>query len=70
MKKKENLQIEVEENQEIEVKVDEKVIKKIEEIETKNKRNLTGLWSLPIIIASIGLFVYHMYTGGLGLILV
>ena len=66
MKKKENLQTEVEENQEIKVKVDEKVIKEIEEIETKNKRRLTGLWSLPIIIASIGLFVFHMYTGWFG----
>jgi len=65
-KEKENLQNDKENNDEIEVKVDEKVLKEIEEIETKNKRNLTGLWSLPIIVASIGLFIFHMYTGWFG----
>jgi len=63
---KENFQTDIKENKEIEAKVDEKIIKEIEEIETKNKRNLTGLWSFPIIIASIGLFIFHMYTGWFG----
>jgi len=66
VKKNENLQTELEENNGIEVKIDEKIIKEIEEIETKNKRNLTGLWSLPVILASIGLFIFHIYTGWFG----
>jgi len=64
--KNEKLQINLKGNREEEIKVDEKIIKEIEEIETKNKRNLTGLWSIPIIIASLGLFVFHMYTGWFG----
>lgn len=66
MSKNEKLQINLEGNREGEIKVDEKIIKEIEEIETKNKRNLTGLWSIPIILASLGLFVFHMYTGWFG----
>jgi len=65
-KEKDNLQINKEKNNEIKAKVDEEILKEIEEIETKNKRDLTGLWSLPIIVASIGLFIFHMYTGRFG----
>ncbi len=65
-KEKENLQTDKENSDEIEVKVDKKILKEIEEIETKNKRDLTGLWSIPIIVASIGLFIFHMYTGWFG----
>ncbi|GAH05199.1 unnamed protein product, partial [marine sediment metagenome] len=65
-KEKEDLKTDKVENYEIEAKVDEKVLKEIEEIETKNKRDLTGLWSIPIIVASIGLFLFHMYTGWFG----
>jgi len=65
-KKKENLHSNKEKDNEIVEVVDEKILKEIEEIETKNKRDLTGLWSLPIIIASIGLFIFHMYTGWFG----
>ena len=65
-KDKDNLHTNKEEYNQIEIKVDEKIIKEIEEIEIKNKRDLTGLWSLPIMIASIGLFVFHMYTGWFG----
>jgi hypothetical protein len=46
-KEKDNLETNKEKNKEIEAKVDEKVLKEIEEIETKNKRSLTGLWSIP-----------------------
>ncbi len=66
MSKNEKLQINLEGNREEELKVDEKIIKEIEEIETKNKRNLTGLLTIPIILASLGLFVFHMYTGWFG----
>ncbi|HER24436.1 MAG TPA: TRAP transporter permease [Candidatus Atribacteria bacterium] len=65
-KEKGNLHANQEENNQIEIKVDEKIIKEIEEIEIKNKRDLSGLWSLPIMVASIGLFVFHMYTGWFG----
>ena len=65
-KEKDNLHTNKEKSNEIVEKVDEKTLKEIEEIETKNKRDLTGLWSIPIIVASIGLFVFHMYTGWFG----
>ncbi|GAI61862.1 unnamed protein product, partial [marine sediment metagenome] len=38
-----------EKNGGIEAQVDKKILKEIEEIETKNKRDLTGLWSTPIV---------------------
>jgi len=69
MKEKENFKTNLNEKLNMEEtieEVDEKTLKEIEEIETKNKRNLIGLWSLPIIIASIGLFLFHMYTGWFG----
>lgn len=39
---------------------------KLEEIESKAKRNLQGYWFIPIFLASLGLFVFHMYTGWFG----
>jgi hypothetical protein len=63
---RENAQTIKEENGGIEAQVDKETLKEIEEIETKNKRNLTGLWSIPIIVASMGLFTFHMYTGWFG----
>jgi TRAP transporter 4TM/12TM fusion protein len=41
-------------------------VEDLEDIEFKSKRNLTGYWMIPIFIASIGLFVFHMYTGWFG----
>ena len=38
----------------------------IEEFEFKAKRNLEGYWNTPIIIASVVLFLFHMYTGWFG----
>lgn len=54
------------EKNKLEIEIDEKIIKEVEEIETKNKRELTGICSFPIIIASLGLFFFHMYTGWFG----
>ncbi len=38
----------------------------LEDIEFKAKRNLEGFWMIPIFIAAIGLFIFHMYTGWFG----
>ncbi len=38
----------------------------LDEIESKTRRSLQGYWIIPIFIASIGLFVFHMYTGWFG----
>ncbi len=38
----------------------------LEEIESKAKRSLQGYWIIPIMIASVGLFFFHMYTGWFG----
>ncbi|MEA1939616.1 MAG: hypothetical protein U9N03_03020, partial [Candidatus Caldatribacteriota bacterium] len=65
-KEKESIVTEKENNNKLEGKINEKTLKEIDEIETKNKRNLTGLWYIPITISSIGLFIFHMYTGWFG----
>lgn len=41
-------------------------VKNPEDIELKAKRDLRGHWFIPILIASVGLFVFHMYTGWFG----
>ena len=41
-------------------------VKNPEEIESKAKRTLQGYWIIPVLAASIGLFVFHMYTGWFG----
>ena len=38
-------------------------VKNPEDIELKAKRDLRGHWFIPILIASVGLFIFHMYTG-------
>lgn len=38
----------------------------IDEIESKAKRSLEGYWYIPILVAAVGLFVFHMYTGWFG----
>ena len=44
----------------------DKITKDIEEFEFKAKRDLEGYWFIPILIASVGLFLFHMYTGWFG----
>lgn len=44
----------------------DKITKDIEEFEFKAKRDLKGYWFIPITIASMGLFLFHMYTGWFG----
>lgn len=44
----------------------DKIIEEFEDFEFKAKRNLEGYWLIPIYIAAIGLFVFHMYTGWFG----
>ncbi len=45
---------------------DEKITKDLEDFEFKAKRSLEGYWFIPILVASIGLFIFHMYTGWFG----
>ncbi|MDD4895919.1 MAG: TRAP transporter permease [Atribacterota bacterium] len=44
----------------------DKITKELEEFEFKAKRTLEGYWFIPILIASVGLFLFHMYTGWFG----
>ncbi len=46
----------------------EDLSEKLEEIEEelKAKRHLEGWWRIPVVAASLGLFVFHMYTGWFG----
>jgi TRAP transporter 4TM/12TM fusion protein len=43
-----------------------KTVETVEEIESKAKRSLQGYWAVPILAASLGLFLFHMYTGWFG----
>lgn len=44
----------------------DKITKELEEFEFKAKRDLKGYWNIPILVASVGLFLFHMYTGWFG----
>ncbi|MCK9268457.1 MAG: hypothetical protein M0P14_07090, partial [Alkaliphilus sp.] len=44
----------------------DKITKELEEFEFKAKRDLKGHWNIPILVASVGLFLFHMYTGWFG----
>ena len=43
-----------------------KIVENPEDFEFKAKRDLKGYWIIPILIASVGLFIFHMYTGWFG----